>query len=101
VTGEGQGRSEQTTRPSASGTIRPAAPAARAGAGRAQVKPVFEDSNVRDVLAALGETSATGETRLMHAPPLPVKWMPLQRAMGWHLMVHLDVRKASVEALAR
>jgi len=34
VTGEGQGRSEQTTRPSASGTIRPAAPAASKRAGR-------------------------------------------------------------------
>jgi SAM-dependent methyltransferase len=39
--------------------------------------------------------------QFMHAPPLPVKWMPLQRAMGWHLMVHLNVRKASVKALAR
>ncbi|MGO9853121.1 MAG: hypothetical protein ACLPTM_16090 [Steroidobacteraceae bacterium] len=50
---------------------RAAAPAARAGAGRAPVKPVFEDSNVRDVLAALGENSTTGETRLMHAPQPP------------------------------
>jgi len=33
------------------------------------VKQVFEDSNVREVLAALGEASATGETRVMHAPP--------------------------------
>jgi hypothetical protein len=30
---------------------------------------VFEDSNVREVLAALGDTSATGETRLMPFPP--------------------------------
>jgi SAM-dependent methyltransferase len=27
--------------------------------------------------------------RLMHAPPLPVQWLPLQRALGWHLWVHL------------
>lgn len=33
--------------------------------------------------------------QFMHAPPVPVKWMPLQRAMGWHLMVHLKVRKQS------
>jgi hypothetical protein len=46
-----------------------AAPAARA-AGKS-VKPVFEDSNVREVLAALGDASATGETRLMRAPPPP------------------------------
>ena len=50
---------------------RTAAPAARPPAGRAPMKPVFEDSNVRDVLAALGENSTTGETRLMHAPPAP------------------------------
>jgi Methylase involved in ubiquinone/menaquinone biosynthesis len=27
--------------------------------------------------------------RFMHAPPLPVGWLPLQRALGWHLWVHL------------
>jgi hypothetical protein len=32
-------------------------------------KGVFEDSNVREVLAALGDASATGETRLMRAAP--------------------------------
>jgi len=37
--------------------------------GKPPVKPVFEDSNVREVLKALGDSSATGETRLMHAPP--------------------------------
>jgi hypothetical protein len=37
-----------------------------AGLGR---KGVFEDSNVREVLAALGDAAATGETRLMRAPP--------------------------------
>jgi hypothetical protein len=50
--------------------------AARAGrqakpAAKPPVKPVFEDSNVREVLKALGDSSATGETRLMHAPPPP------------------------------
>ena len=33
--------------------------------------------------------------QFMHAPPLPVKWMPLQKAMGWHLMVHQTVRKGA------
>ena len=48
----------------ASAAVRPAArPSGRS------VKQVFEDSNVREVLAALGEASATGETRVMHAPP--------------------------------
>ncbi len=32
---------------------------------------VFADSNVREVLQALGDASATGQTRLMRAPPLP------------------------------
>lgn len=27
--------------------------------------------------------------RFMHAPPLPVAWMPLDRALGWHLWVHM------------
>jgi len=40
-------------------------------AARPAVKPVFEDSNVREVLKALGDASATGETRLMRAPPPP------------------------------
>ncbi len=40
-----------------------------AAQGQAGRKGVFEDSNVREVLAALGDSSATGETRLMRAPP--------------------------------
>lgn len=39
--------------------------------GRGQVKQVFEDSNVREVLRALGDASATGETRQMQVPPPP------------------------------
>ncbi|HKR60612.1 MAG TPA: class I SAM-dependent methyltransferase [Pyrinomonadaceae bacterium] len=27
--------------------------------------------------------------RFMHAPPLPVRWLPLERLFGWHLWVHL------------
>jgi hypothetical protein len=34
-------------------------------------KGAFEDSNVREVLAALADSSPTGETRLMRAPPPP------------------------------
>lgn len=45
--------------------------AAQPPAARPAVKPVFEDSNVREVLKALGDASATGETRLMRAPPPP------------------------------
>jgi hypothetical protein len=40
------------------------------------VKQVFEDSNVREVLKALGDAGATGETRLMRAPPPPRETAP-------------------------
>ena len=59
---------------------RPAPPvpaaAARAAAaapvkGEPAGKPAITDSNVREVLKALGDASATGETRLMRAPPPP------------------------------
>lgn len=33
----------------------------------------------------------------MHAPPLPVKWMPLASVLGWHLWVHLRPRKGVLE----
>ena len=29
----------------------------------------------------------------MHAPPLPVSWLPLARLLGWHLMAELKPRK--------
>jgi ubiquinone/menaquinone biosynthesis C-methylase UbiE len=32
--------------------------------------------------------------RFMHAPPLPVKWLPMEGMLGWHLMVHLTPKKA-------
>jgi hypothetical protein len=28
--------------------------------------------------------------RFMHAPPLPVHWLPLERVLGWHLWVHMQ-----------
>jgi hypothetical protein len=71
-----------------------AAPAARAAAAappvsaaapppaRPAVKPVFEDSNVREVLKALGDASATGETRLMRAPPPPRESAPANPSLS-------------------
>ena len=55
---------------------KPAAPAQPAAAPTpAKSEPgsrvAFGDSNVREVLKALGDASATGETRLMRAPPPP------------------------------
>jgi SAM-dependent methyltransferase len=31
--------------------------------------------------------------RSMHAPPLPVRWPPLESVLGWHMWVHLRPRK--------
>ena len=57
---------------SATRSVTAAAPRAeKARPGKPPVKPVFEDSNVREVLKALADASATGETRLMQAPPPP------------------------------
>jgi hypothetical protein len=41
-----------------------------------QTRGVFADSNVREVLKALGDASATGETRLMRAPVPPAVAAP-------------------------
>jgi hypothetical protein len=72
--------------PPAVRSVSPAAPRAPApavarapdppGAGAAHIagrtaKGAFEDSNVREVLAALADSSPTGQTRLMRAPPPP------------------------------
>src|SRR5439155_1361224 len=46
------------------------APGASWTTGRG-AKGAFQDSNVREVLAALADSSPTGETRVMHAPPPP------------------------------
>ncbi|MDQ4039005.1 MAG: class I SAM-dependent methyltransferase [Actinomycetota bacterium] len=32
-------------------------------------------------------------TRYMHAPPLPVRRLPMERWLGWHLWVHLRARR--------
>ncbi|MBV8876301.1 MAG: hypothetical protein JO158_01220 [Gammaproteobacteria bacterium] len=58
----------------ASSSAPSAAATATPKVAKSGVKPVFEDSNVREVLKALGDASATGETRLMRAPPpLPLR----------------------------
>jgi len=43
---------------------------------------VFENSNVREVLAALGDASATGETRVMHVPPPPRATAPESNSLS-------------------
>ena len=57
--------------PGISGASRGAPPLAVPRAAKDSVKGVFQDSNVREVLKALADASATGETRLMPAPPAP------------------------------
>src|SRR5262249_23856316 len=60
----------------------PAAALAAARPAKAGAKPVFEDSNVREVLKALGDASATGETRLMRTPPAPREPAPASSALS-------------------
>lgn len=50
--------------------------------GRREVRRDFPDFVVRRMYK-----------RFMHAPPLPVRWLPLERLLGWHLWVHLTPRK--------
>lgn len=58
--------------PARAAAPKPAAPAAPARrAAGTSTKSVFIDSNVKEVLQALTDSSATGETRLMRAPPPP------------------------------
>ena len=66
-------RARTVTSPAAKtiGTEPPGATTPEAPWSKPAVKPVFEDSNVREVLKALGDAGATGETRLMPAPPAP------------------------------
>jgi len=64
--------------------------------------PYTKVYGLREVRADFPDFEVTlSYKQFMHAPPLPVKWLPLQRAMGWHLMVHLNVRKGSIKTFAR
>ncbi len=56
---------------------------------------VFGDSNVREVLQALGDASATGETRLMRAPPPPrvVAPPPKEALSDTQVLTLLEVRR--------
>jgi len=59
-------------RPPVKGAPAPAAAAANKQRPKASAKgTAFADSNVREVLAALDDTSETGETRMMPAPQIP------------------------------
>jgi hypothetical protein len=63
--------SAASAKPAAAAAARSAPPAASAGLAAPTKKPIFADSNVREVLAALDTAEdATGETRLMHAPAI-------------------------------
>jgi hypothetical protein len=69
--------------PAPSRSATPPAPAAGVPTpAKAGIKPVFEDSNVREVLKALGDASATGETRLMRAPSPPRESAPASPALS-------------------
>lgn len=47
----------------------------------------------REVTAEFPDFELVGSyTRYMHAPPLPVRRLPGERRLGWHLWVHLQAR---------
>jgi len=65
------------------------------------VKPVFEDSNVREVLRALGDASATGETRLMRAPPPPRESAPANPSLSdTQVLKMLETRRSERSSVA-
>lgn len=50
----------------------------------------------REVVAEFPDFElAEAFTRYMYAPPLPVRWLPLQRWLGWHLWVRLRARRGT------
>ncbi|HEY0766507.1 MAG TPA: hypothetical protein VGD47_01005 [Steroidobacteraceae bacterium] len=80
------------TPPRTPAATRAAAPPAARAAGKS-AKPVFEDSNVREVLAALGDASATGETRLMRAPPPPMAPAESDSLTDTQVLKMLEIRR--------
>lgn len=59
-------------RPPVKSSVAPAASnTAKRPGGKLSKGNAFADSNVREVLAALGDTSETGQTRMMPAPQIP------------------------------
>jgi hypothetical protein len=88
----------RTTSPAAPSVTPPGA-AAAPRAPKAGVKPVFEDSNVREVLKALGDASATGETRLMRAPPPPREPAPASPSLSdTQVLKMLETRRSGDSA---
>lgn len=49
---------------------------------------VYDLRRVRDDFPSFRVVRAYKQ--FMHAPPLPVRWLPLERMLGWHLWVHLQ-----------
>jgi SAM-dependent methyltransferase len=52
---------------------------------------VYDRPLVREDFADFDIVSMHKE--FMHAPPLPVSWLPLSRTLGWHLWIELRPRK--------
>lgn len=61
--------------------------------------PYAKVYGLREVREDFPAFKITGSYKqFMHAPPLPVRSLPMQRLMGWHLMVRLKVRKCGATA---
>jgi len=56
--------------------------------------PYSKVYSIADVQADFSDFNLIRSYRsFMHAPPLPVKWLPLAGILGWHLWVHLTPKK--------
>jgi hypothetical protein len=80
--------------PAAPAVTPPAVVGAAARTAKPGAKPVFEDSNVREVLKALGDASATGETRLMRSPPAPRGPAPANPLSDTQVLKMLETRRS-------
>ena len=59
---------------------------------------VYDLSDVRRDFPSF--TVVRAHKHFMHAPPLPVSGLPLERWLGWHLWVHLRPRQGPVRGAA-
>jgi SAM-dependent methyltransferase len=59
------------------------------------LNPYARVYSVREVAEAFPDFDLVDSyTRYLHAPPLPVRRLPAERWLGWHLWVHLRARPA-------
>jgi len=81
-------------RPAVRGTPAPASAANKQRPKASTKGTAFADSNVREVLAALDETSETGETRMMPAPQIRVDAQDETSLTDTQVLRYLETRRS-------